>query len=101
MLARIYKPPKAATQSGAGKTHEWTLEFQPASARKPDPLMGWTQTGDTRGQVRLNFATREEAIAFAQRQGIAFEVIAEPPARKFVKAYADNFAFNRRQPWTH
>ena len=63
--------------------------------------MGWTQTTDTSGQVQIAFDTREEAVAFAQRQGIAFEIIPEPKVKKVVKAYADNFAFGRKQPWTH
>ena len=101
MLARIYKPAKPATQSGAAKSQEWLLRFEPSAARRPDPLMGWTQTTDTRGQVQIAFDTREEAVAFAQRQGIAFEIVPEPTVRTVVKAYADNFAFGRRQPWTH
>ena len=101
MLARIYKPSKPATQSGAAKTKAWLLSFEPSAARRPDALMGWTQTTDTRGQVQIPFETREEAVAFAQRQGIPFEIIPEPPVKKIVKAYADNFAFGRRQPWTH
>jgi hypothetical protein len=101
MLARIFLPARNAMQSGRANTKEWVLEFEPASARVSDPLMGWTQTGDMNGQVRLAFDTREEAVAYAQRHGIAFEVIAAPAHRKIVKAYADNFAFGRREPWTH
>ena len=101
MLARIYKAEKTATQSGAARANGWVLKFAPASARTPDPLMGWTQTSDTRGQIQLDFATREEAVAYAQRQGIPFELIPEPPKRRIIKAYADNFAFGRKVPWTH
>jgi hypothetical protein len=101
MLARIFIPAKTVMQSGKANTHEWLLEFEPASARVSDPLMGWTVTSDTNGQVRLTFDTREEAVAYAQRHGIAFEVIATPTHRKIVKAYADNFAFGRTEPWTH
>ena len=101
MLARIYRPAKSAMQSGKAATHRWTLEFQPMAARAPDPLMGWTTTPDTDGQVRMNFATREEAIDFAQRHGIAFEVNDNPEPKKILKTYADNFAYGRRQPWTH
>ncbi len=101
MLARIYKPARGATQSGKATSQEWILRFEPAAARRPDPLMGWTQTTDTRGQVQLTFDTRDEAVAFAQRQGIPFELITEPEVKKVIKAYADNFAFGRRQPWTH
>ena len=101
MLARIYIPAKTAMQSGRANTKEWTLEFEPASARVSDPLMGWTVSTDMNGQVRMMFDTREEAVAYAQRHGIAFEVLAPPEHRKIVRAYADNFAFTRKQSWTH
>src|SRR5690606_38365097 len=57
MLARIYRPAKTAMQSGKAKTHDWRLEFEPASARTQDPLTGWTSTTDMNGQVRLSFET--------------------------------------------
>ena len=101
MLARIYRPAKTAMQSGKAKTKEWVLEFEPSSARASDPLMGWTVSSDMNGQVRMLFDTREEAAAYAQRHGIAFEVLAPPQHKRLVRAYADNFAFNRREPWTH
>ena len=101
MLARIFRPAKSAMQSGRAKTHDWVLEFAPAAARLPDPLMGWTQTTDTDGQIRLTFEAREAAVDYAQRRGIAFEVLPDPQTKRIIKAYADNFAFNRKQPWTH
>jgi hypothetical protein len=101
MLARIYRPARNAMQSGKANTKEWQLEFEPASARAPDRLMGWTLTSDMNGQVRLQFDTREEAVAYAQRHGIAFELMAPKEHKKVPRAYADNFAFTRREPWTH
>ena len=101
MLARIYIPAKNAMQSGKANTREWVLEFEPASARVSDPLMGWTVSSDMNGQVRLRFDTREEAIAYAKRHGIPFEIMIEGKARRIIKAYADNFAYSRKQPWTH
>jgi hypothetical protein len=101
MLARIYRPAKTAMQSGKAKTKEWTLEFEPVSARLPDPLMGWVQSSDMNGEVALFFDTREEAVAYAQAHGITFQVIDPKPIKRIIKAYADNFAFNRKQPWTH
>ena len=101
MLARIFRPAKSATQSGRANTQTWVLDFAPAAARISDPLMGWTQTTDTNGQVRLNFDSRDEAIAYAQGNGLAFEVQADAAPKRIVKAYADNFAFARKQPWTH
>ncbi|MFI4936477.1 MAG: ETC complex I subunit [Caulobacterales bacterium] len=101
MLARIFRPAKTAMQSGRANTKEWLLEFEPASARVSDPLMGWTVSTDMNGQVRLAFDTREEAVAYAQRHGIAFEVLSQSEHRRIIKTYADNFAFHRKQPWTH
>jgi len=101
MTARIYKPAKTAMQSGAAKTKDWVLDFEPEQPRVVEPLMGWTSSADMRSQVRLRFATKEEAIAYCEREGIAYQVI-EPkqPARLNI-AYADNFAFKRRDAWTH
>ena len=101
MLARIFKPAKSATQSGMAKTKDWMLVFEPASARVPDPLMGWTTTTDMNGEVRLMFETEAEAAAYAQKHGIAFQLTQPKPRKMIIKAYADNFAYNRRQPWTH
>ena len=101
MLARIFIPAKNAMQSGKAKSKEWVLEFEPSSARVSDPLMGWTQSTDMNGQVRLMFETREEAVAYAQRHGIAFEVLTPKEHRRIIRAYADNFAFGRRESWTH
>ena len=68
MRARIYQPPKNAMQSGRAGTHEWVLDFEPIVAARPDPLMGWIGSADTQAQVRLNFPTREEAVAYAEKQ---------------------------------
>ncbi|MDO8379441.1 ETC complex I subunit [Phenylobacterium sp.] len=101
MLARIYRPAKNAMQSGKAKTKDWLLEFAPEAARAADPLMGWTQTKDTDGQIRLSFDTAEDAVAYARAHGLAFQLFDPKPAKRIIKAYADNFAFNRKQPWTH
>ena len=101
MTARIYKPARTAMQSGQAKTKEWALDYEPEQPRTVEPLMGWTSSGDMKQQLRLRFATKEEAIAYCEREGIAYQVF-EPkqPAHRQV-AYADNFAFRRGEPWTH
>lgn len=101
MTARIYKPAKTAMQSGLARTKEWVLEHEPAAPREIDPLMGWTSSRDMRQQVRLSFDTKEEAIAYAERNGLSY-TLEEQHARKVVKkAYADNFKFGRIGAWTH
>jgi hypothetical protein len=101
MLARIYRPSKSSMQSGLANTVDWVLEFEPASARRTDPLMGWTSSSDMDGQVRLEFDSRDKAIAYAQAHRIPFQVIEPQDRKKIIKAYADNFAPGRKQPWTH
>ena len=101
MRARIYQPPKTAMQSGRALTHQWVLEFEPDAPRRPDPLMGWIGGGDTREQVRLHFETREEAVAYAEKNGIPYDL--ELPQVRHIKpkAYADNFKHTRIENWTH
>jgi len=101
MRARIYQPPKTAMQSGRAATHEWVLEFEPASPKRPDPLMGWIGGADTQTQVKLGFATLDEAVAYAERNGIAYELELPHERRVKPKAYADNFKYGRIENWTH
>jgi hypothetical protein len=91
MAARIYQRPKNAMQSGKALTDQWLLEFEQSEARVPDPLMGWTGSGDTQAQVVLSFNTREDAQAYAAKHGIPARVHATPPKRLKLQAYADNF----------
>ena len=93
--ARIYRPAKTAMQSGRGNTKKWMIQFEPGAAKDHDPLMGWISSADTQGQVRLRFDTREEAIAFARKHDMDYEL--REPAERVIrpKSYADNFRWNR------
>lgn len=91
MTARIYQPPKNAMQSGKARTQDWVLEFEQSEARKPDPLMGWTGSGDTQAQVILNFPSMEAAQAYAAKYGIPARIHATPAKTLKLQAYADNF----------
>lgn len=103
MRARIFQPARTAMSSGLAKTHDWVLEYEPASAREIDPLMGWTSSDDTQKQVHLRFATKQEALDYARDNGIDAEVM-EPHKRKpniRPRGYGENFATDRRGAWTH
>ncbi len=103
MRARIYKPARNAMQSGVAKTRSWLLEFAPAERREVDPLMGWTSSADTQTQVRMTFDSKEAALDYARDHGIE-AVVTEPKSRKLnirKRGYAENFAVDRRAPWTH
>jgi hypothetical protein len=94
-LARIYRPSKTAMQSGRAQTRKWVLEYEPATRRSPDPLMGWSSAQDTLNEVSLHFASLQDAVAFARKHGIEYTVI-EPHARTpRPKSYADNFRYDR------
>lgn len=101
MTARIYKPAKGAMQSGLARTRRWLLEYEQESPRDIEPLMGWTSSSDMRQQLRMRFDTREEAIAYAERAGIAYRVEEPQPAARRPMSYSDNFKFSRPMPWTH
>ena len=103
MPARIYQPARTAMSSGTAKTKHWVLEHVSDSAREVDPLMGWTSGTDTQAQVKLTFDTKEEALDYAEENGIA-AVVCVPQKRKpniRQGGYGENFATNRKGAWTH
>ncbi|MDT7950197.1 MAG: ETC complex I subunit [Acetobacteraceae bacterium] len=101
MRARIFMRPKAATQSGLAKAGTWILDWQPEKERT-EPLMGWWGSNFTQGQVSLKFDTAEQAVAYAEANGIDYQ-LERPPAKRPLKpkAYADNFRYGRGENWTH
>ena len=92
---RIFKPTKTAMQSGRRNTKHWVLEYEQASRREPDPLMGWSSAHDTLNEVRLHFATLEEAVGFAEKRGLDYVVITPQLHTEKQKSYADNFRYDR------
>ncbi|MEE8173231.1 MAG: ETC complex I subunit [Alphaproteobacteria bacterium] len=91
MTARIYQPAKSATQSGLANTRHWLLEYEQDGKREIDGLMGWTSSADMRSQIILKFSSRDEAVAYAKKHGIDYDV-EEPQARRVrPKSYTDNF----------
>ena len=101
MTARIFKPAKNAMQSGQASTREWRLEYEPEQPRAIEPLMGWTSSGDMKQQITLRFHTKDEAVAYCERHGIAFQVTESHERARRGLSYADNFSPARRMPWTH
>jgi hypothetical protein len=94
-LARIYRPSKTAMQSGRGQTRRWLLEYEPATRREPDPLMGWASAQDTLNEVRMRFPTLDEAVAFAKKHAPDYTIIEPHASTPKTKSYADNFRYDR------
>ncbi|WP_332682233.1 ETC complex I subunit [Bosea sp. (in: a-proteobacteria)] len=101
MTARIYCPARTAMQSGTAKASRWLLEYEPERPREVEPLMGWTSSGDMKSQLQLWFDSAEEAVAYAERNGIAYRLEQPHQAKRRPMAYSDNFKFNRVGQWTH
>lgn|ERR1712070_1112766 len=89
----IYKPAREATQQGMGNTKKWILKFDETEKKWYNPLMGWTSGKQTSKQIELSFLTEEEAIAYAERQGLQYNVRKPETRKKFVKSYASNFKY--------
>ena len=89
--ARIIEEQRRTTQSGKAHDGRWTLEFEREQPLRPEPLTGWSGSGDTRTQIRLSFATRDEAIAYATKQGFDIHLVPAPPVKLKLQAYSDNF----------
>ena len=89
-------------QSGKGKVDNWVLELAPEvrrSRRSADGLDLLRQHGAAGAPgVRQSGPRR---IAYAERNGIAYEVVADPPVRMQRKSYSDNFRWGRPDNWTH
>jgi ETC complex I subunit conserved region len=101
ITARIYRPSRTATQSGNARTNHWVLVFAPAAPRQIDPLMGWTSSRDMKSQLRLKFATKEEAVAYANKNGLNYRIEESAPVSRKILSYSDNFKSNRLNQWTH
>ena len=93
MTIKIYKPSKTAMQSGNRNTKNWVLEFDTLNTGI-NPLMGWESSKDTMSEVKLQFSSKDQAIAYAKKNNIDYKVI-EPQKQKIIKkSYADNFLKN-------
>jgi len=51
--------------------------------------------------LHLEFDTKEQAIAYAGREGIPYQLIEPKVRRPKPKSYSDNFRYDRLIPWSH
>ena len=90
-IARISELDRRTTQSGKANNGLWLLEFERQKPLRPDPLTGWNGSGDTNTQVRITFKTKDEALAYCEKNGLQYHLIAAAPVKMKIQAYADNF----------
>lgn len=66
---RIFVPARNNMQSGVNNTKKWKMEFD-TRERWENPLMGWASTADPLSNMVLTFSTKEDAVAFAEKNGM-------------------------------
>lgn len=99
-MVRIYRPAKTSMQSGIQGTKLWKLDWDTLEKdnRWTNPLMGWASSGDAMQGTALQFATQEDAIRFAERQGWDY-FIQTPHQQEFhPKSYSSNFTRTQMNP---
>ena len=91
MKAKIFKPAKTAMQSGRSKFNKWVLKFSDKKNQLKDTMMGWNGGSSTISQIELKFSSKEEAVNYAKKNGIDYEVLETSETKVINKSYADNF----------
>ena len=91
MKAKIYKPSKTAMQSGRSKYNKWVLKFSDKKNQLKNTMMGWNGGSSTVSQIELKFSSKEEAVNYAKKNGIDYEVLETRERKVINKSYADNF----------
>ncbi len=91
MKAKIYKPAKTAMQSGRAKYNKWVLKFLDQKNQLKDTMMGWNGGSSTVSQIELKFSSKEDAINYAKKNNIDYEVLETSERKVINKSYADNF----------
>ena len=88
---------KRELQFNDGKSQKfWTISLKGTSHTVTFGRIG------TSGQTRTkHFDTKEEAIAYAERNGLGYTVFEPQPRRTIIRSYADNFRYGRLGRWTH
>ena len=88
--AKIYKPTKTSMQSGLAMTKNWVLEYI-VEKTGVNPLMGWESSKNTLSELKLKFSSKDNAIKYAKKNKINFEVIESKNKKIIKKSYSDNF----------
>ncbi|MEQ2247931.1 NADH dehydrogenase Fe-S protein subunit 4 ndufs4, partial [Ilyodon furcidens] len=91
----IFVPTKTAMQSGINSTKKWKMDFD-TRERWENPLMGWASTADPLSNMVLTFSSKEDAIAFAEKNGWSYEVTEKRTSKPRVKSYGANFSWDKR-----
>ncbi|XP_008545179.1 NADH dehydrogenase [ubiquinone] iron-sulfur protein 4, mitochondrial [Microplitis demolitor] len=92
---RIYQPAKNAMQSGTNNINFWQIDFDNRE-RWENNLMGWSSTGDPMSNVKVDFASVDEAIDHCKKMKWNYFIqkpnVDDPKPR----SYGANFSWDKR-----
>jgi len=91
MKYKIYKKSKSAMQSGVNNTKKWCLEALTFTQKKRNSIFSWTSAQGTQDQIKVYFNTLDEAIYFAQKNKIKYQLFKPNEKIRIIKSYASNF----------
>ena len=91
MKVKIFKPTKTAMQSGRAKYNKWVLKFLDKKNQLKDTMMGWNGGSNTITQIELKFSSKEDAINYAKKNNLDYEILETSERKVLTKSYADNF----------
>jgi len=94
-VARICIPARTAMQSGTYGTRRWKIEFD-VRERWENPLMGWSSTGDPLSNTEVFFSSKDDAVAFCEKNGWEFFIEEPKEVKRIKKSYGANFSWNKR-----
>ncbi|KAG5280781.1 hypothetical protein AALO_G00063960 [Alosa alosa] len=92
---RIFVPTRTAMQSGVNNTKKWKMDFD-TRERWENSLMGWASTADPLSNMVLSFSSKEDAIAFAEKNGWSYDITEKRTPKPRVKSYGANFSWDKR-----
>ena len=78
-------------QSGRSKYNKWVLKFSDQKNQRKDTMMGWNGGSSTVSQIELKFSSKEEAVSYAKKNSIDYEILETSERKVINKSYADNF----------
>ena len=99
---KIFQPAPRNTHFAGGRitssqrVKKWTLEYDKAATKAgkwTNPLMGWTSTSDPLSNLNVTFSSKEAAIDFCNRNGLAYELLEPKKMKRQSKSYGDNFRY--------
>ncbi|XP_057319660.1 NADH dehydrogenase [ubiquinone] iron-sulfur protein 4, mitochondrial [Microplitis mediator] len=92
---RIYQPAKNAMQSGTDNINFWQIDFDNRE-RWENNLMGWSSTGDPMSNLKVDFASVDEAVDHCKKMKWNYFIQKPNVDNPKPRSYGANFSWDKR-----